>query len=870
MKVKKFIEEQLCSKKKLAGYVEMTDRTDLLLHQLFEKVAGLFLPYKGQVLSEEKVLGILNVQGTSLHSQMLSCYLPAWFGGSEQMMRSKQSLMGAFWKRFVPELGKILDGATLIEVNDLAVLRVEEKGEEFLFEEPIHFLLKKGEAYQAVMVNGGKNSSKKSLNGRTDTTRIEMDLRYAVVKTALEEDYKGIALTSLFYQEGETKGQIAPWVSNGTQKSNCFHMNFLEFYENGEFLLDVLLSRAMGVVELACQKTQTEKCNECPYSKECLVQKFSERKPAVQQEGTWKMPEFDAQQQKFISCNSDEILVCAGPGSGKTASLIGRIMRLAQDGYAPEKILLVTYTEKAAGEIRSRLLGKFPEDEMPRIGTLHSIAIEIDRVYAKMMKRRPHGVLSDAAEKRLLKEVLESYDWHLTGVDYRNFIKGDMRYNTVGIVYTRLKQWRKNPDTFFYKYSDYIPSQWERLADDIEEAKRKENYLTYDEFIVNASKILEESKEMKLYYQSLYEHLMVDEYQDINEEQNTLIALLKGNGALACIGDDDQAIYAFKGCSSRFMQSYSNTYPKAEVIFCNTNYRSTKGIIEFNNSILSQMDEKARISKVIEYAKYAKEGMRPVLYDKASATTVDEIIADVLSRGYGYGDIAVLATKNSTLEVLNDTLKAPSELASAFVAKDFLFHVVLNTLALVIGTDQSMNPLFRLGLLFEKEESWFIEMAKKKAQLDEIYDVVTFAKALSGETPCHYAARMAAYLDLDGSASEKEVLAIAEQTSSLEEFYGTLNDMRTFGDNKKIEYPIEDKVTLITSHSCKGMEWPVVIIYDTENFDAEVSLDGKQSMDARLFYVAASRAREELYFLKKEGSQTIIDASKYVRHERVS
>jgi len=868
MRVKKFIEKRLCSKKELMGFIENADQSDLLLYQYFEKMAALFVPYRRKVLSKE-VLDVVLQSAEKLYLQMLDCYLPEWFGKSEQTMKDKQSLMLSLWRRFVPQVNDILEGATLIEVNHLTNLLVESAGEEISFDEPVHFLLKKGDAYQAVIINGGKNG-KKSLNGRSDVTRIDVDLQYAVIKTALEEDYKGVSVTAVFYQEGEAKGNLAAWVSNGTQKSNVFHMDFSEFYENGEFLADVLLSRAEVVLELSCQKTQTEKCQACPYSGECLVQKYSERKFAVNRKGDWKLPDFDERQKEFISCDKDEILVCAGPGSGKTASLIGRIMRLAEDGFAPEKMLLVTYTDKAAGELKSRLLGKFPEDEMPRIGTLHSLAVEVDRIYARMRKGVKHGVFSDAVEKDLVKEVLESYDWHLTGVDYRNFIKGDMRYTTVGIVYNRLKAYRKSEESFFYKYRDYVPEEWEKLSKDIDALKNERKYLTYDEFIINASEILEKDTEVRLYYQSLFEHVMVDEFQDINAEQNRLLALLKGDGRLACIGDDDQAIYAFKGCSSRFMQEFTKVYPEAKTIFCNTNYRSTKEIIEFNNSILSQMDENSRIAKVIRCAEYAKRGLKPCLYDKADGPLVDKLIAEAVHRGYSYGDIAVLATKNATLEVLHDTLSAPTELASAFVTKDFLFHVVLNTLAIVIGRDLTLNPFIRLGILYEKDKAWMEKTVKKSLQRDDIYELLTFAKTLVGETPQHFAARIAAFVDLDGSASEKEVLTIAEQVASLDEFYKTLSDMKVYGDNKKIEYPIKNKVTLITSHSCKGMEWPVVIVYDTENFDAEVSLDGKQSMDARLFYVAASRAREELHFLKKEGSCTIIDESEFVIRKKIS
>ena len=129
------------------------------------------------------------------------------------------------------------------------------------------------------------------------------------------------------------------------------------------------------------------------------------------------------------------------------------------------------------------------------------------------------------------------------------------------------------------------------------------------------------------------------------------------------------------------------------------------------------------------------------------------------------------------------------------------------------------------------------------------------------ETPKHFVARVAAYLDMDESSSEKEMVSLAESsvTESLMEFHALLSGMVLYGEDKKIEYPIKDRVTLITAHSSKGKEWPVVIVYDTESFKGKVSDDGNDSMDARLFYVSTSRAKKVLYYLKSPGTATIID-----------
>ena len=221
---------------------------------------------------------------------------------------------------------------------------------------------------------------------------------------------------------------------------------------------------------------------------------------------------------------------------------------------------------------------------------------------------------------------------------------------------------------------------------------------------------------------------------------------------------------------------------------------------------------------------------------------------------------------NKDLIYLNDVLMAPTELASAYLINDFLYQVILNTLAIVLKADGTLNPYYRLGYAMEKDNTWFENVSKRRMPKDNVYEMMSFAQNLTDETPEHYVTRFSAFIGMDETDSETQILGIAQQAETLFDLYQSMYDLRFYDDNKKVEYPIKDKITLITSHSCKGMEWKVVIVYDTEDFDAVVSTDGKNSMDARLFYVAASRAKERLYFLKREGSETIIDDAKCVQH----
>ena len=131
----------------------------------------------------------------------------------------------------------------------------------------------------------------------------------------------------------------------------------------------------------------------------------------------------------------------------------------------------------------------------------------------------------------------------------------------------------------------------------------------------------------------------------------------------------------------------------------------------------------------------------------------------------------------------------------------------------------------------------------------------------ANETPEHYVARLSALLDMDGSVSEESVLSLVKSSGveTLQQLHQVLSDMILFGDDKKLEYPVGNKITLITAHSCKGKEWPVVILYDTDAFVDGVSDECGNSMDLRLFYVASTRAREHLILLKTYNSISVVD-----------
>jgi superfamily I DNA/RNA helicase len=866
MKTSDYADSMVCEKISLFKGMEKENegRTALVLYHFFQNLSSATAKAAGSRGVGADALRTVNDLAQKDFERALSQFQPEWFGGEHSMERKKE-LMKAFYRRFMGWYIPFIADATIVATDYTVSLPVINcNGDRVVLEDRVMMILEKGGVTYAVVVKTGKNSAGLCKKARTDGKKIENDFRLSVIKSCLEAAYPGILLLQVFFQEGERKGVIEPWKVDNTAKTNVAELDFADCYNDGRFDDAYCLSKAEKVLTEKAEQPSIKKCEGCIHQSECQIQTISQTKPAEKNTaGKWKMPEFDEWQQTYVEHMEGPVLVLAGPGSGKTASSVGRVIRLAEKGVPSEKILIVTFTEKAAGEVMTRLRGAFSEDEMPKISTLHGIAIEIVNLYERMHKLPYSRPYTTPTEKALMKKVLDDLPM-LTGVSYRTYCDG--KYSTVASVTNGMKQYRKDMDVFFEKHPDYVPEEWERLEDVLLAKKKEENLLTFDEILDQAADILQTEDDIKAYYYGKFHYMIVDEYQDTNALQDRLITQLNGHGNLACVGDDDQSIYRFNGASPEYVLNFQRRYPDAEKLLLPVNYRTTNQLVEFNNHILKLMGN-GRIDKHIRGASCAEEGVKPLYIPCNEPWVIDRQIEEARKMGYEYSDIAVIGTTNKPLSQLNEQLASPTELASAYLTSDFLFRMNYALLALVLEKGDRMTSLIRIGYLLEKEGEWYKRLRTENILSDDVRDLLEFAKKQSEETPEHFVARTAAYLDLDGSTSEEAMVSLARTQQELPELYQTMSDMLTYGDEKKVEYPIRDSVTLITAHSCKGKEWPVVIVYDTDAYGDTIGEDSEDSMDLRLFYVTATRAKQMVVFLKKEDSECLLDTS--VLSERV-
>lgn len=359
---------------------------------------------------------------------------------------------------------------------------------------------------------------------------------------------------------------------------------------------------------------------------------------------------------------------------------------------------------------------------------------------------------------------------------------------------------------------------------------------------------------------------MVDEYQDIDAVQAKLIYMLSSHRNLIAVGDDDQAIYGFRGGSSKFMLTFKDTFPEAEIVILKENFRATQSLVAASQKVISTNND--RIQK--EVSAMRGKGNAPVYYNGTDVKTVEDAVNKAVKLGYSYSDIAILSPKNVTLENLNEHLTIPTVLEKSYLVDDPLFAGIY--FSLLFRKNQADNTaMLHLCTLFDVDPPQLSNHSLYKSILQDTgyhdisdlefysvekaghsYQMLKFLSNISNIgilTPGQYVTYVAYALGLETSASVSTITDLIKenQPKDLKQFLELLVFMVRFEDDTKVAVSTADAVLLITNHESKGREFPVVILVD-ESFSDE---DSDESV--RLRYVAMTRAEDHLFILRKAG-----------------
>jgi ATP-dependent DNA helicase UvrD/PcrA len=355
-------------------------------------------------------------------------------------------------------------------------------------------------------------------------------------------------------------------------------------------------------------------------------------------------------QRQAVTHRSGPLLILAGAGSGKTRVLTMRIANLIHHGVDPERILALTFTNKAAREMRTRLkalLGKAPDGLW--VGTFHAIATRMLRPHADRLGYRAGFTIFDEDDSRsIMKRALAELD-----LDPK-------QHQVAGLLaaISRAKAEARSPEHITgRKAADRALRQvYERY----QALSRDSNGMDFDDLLLNLVQLLDGEAVIRDEWRSRFDHVLVDEYQDTNRVQYELLRLLcDGHRNLAVVGDDDQSIYAFRGADVRNILDFERDYTDATVVKLEQNYRSTQAILDVAHHVICRNQE--RTQKRLWTAR--GEGRRPVLLlapdDEAEAAFVgDEILALEQSEGWLHSDFAILYRTNAQSRAFEKALMA--------------------------------------------------------------------------------------------------------------------------------------------------------------------------------------------------------------------
>ncbi|MBC2715667.1 MAG: UvrD-helicase domain-containing protein [Desulfobacteraceae bacterium] len=571
-------------------------------------------------------------------------------------------------------------------------------------------------------------------------------------------------------------------------------------------------------------------------------------------------------------------LVVAGAGSGKTRTLTAKIAYLIDHGYSPECILAITFTNKAAGEMKSRLvdLTGLSIDRFPWVRTFHSACFKILKQHCHILGyETPLQIYSEYQQQKIVKEIL---------------VKLNIDKKYLYPIRSHLSNAKNsgNPGSYFDAQRRMAYGNLHEIFDLYEKELLLKNAVDFDNILLVTRNLLRDHPEIQRQYQSMFSYLLVDEYQDTNNLQEDLTRLLLGSGNLFCVGDDWQAIYGFRGSNVDHFIQFVENYESARIFRLEQNYRSAEEIVQAANELIRF--NKNRVDKDCYSRKNGGSiEVHDFYSDEEEAGWVVRKIELLNDAGIKYENMAVLyRTKFCSLsfekafrsagipykmlgakgfferkEILDITCYLT---AAVFEKDDVALERVLNTPKRGIGPgtlnkinqmrtgEMSLQDAVRKAL----EEKVLPEKVYKALKsllnlLDDIKTMLPDAAIREVLERSNYLDYLQKYSKSSGDYTTREenldqLIYSSSQYSTLLEY---LEDASLVKEDKDEGDDLETGVSLSTMHASKGLEFYTVFVVGCEenllpHWKSKES-EAEIQEERRLMYVAMTRAEQYLY-----------------------
>ena len=589
-------------------------------------------------------------------------------------------------------------------------------------------------------------------------------------------------------------------------------------------------------------------------------------------------------QHAAVTHGEGPLLVIAGAGSGKTRTLVHRMAYLVSEGVNPESILLLTFTRKAAQNMlwrASQLTGSACRKVMG--GTFHATANILLRQYGHFIGIGPNFTIIDRADSEGIINLIKS-SLGMAGANKRfpskrmvmNLISGSVNKNT------------SLEDLVFGGHMHLVEfmDDFKTIAEHYRQFKLDHALMDYDDLLVNWKRLLVESEQARQTLSQRFGHILVDEYQDTNHIQAETVRLLAyTHNNVMVVGDDAQSIYSFRGADFANIMHFGEQFTGARLIKLEENYRSSKAILALSNEIISHAEEKFAKTLFTEIEGGPRPRLAICANEAAEARFVADQITQLLSQGVAMEEIAILFRSgfhSYKLEIelagrnLNFEKRGGLKLTESAHIKDVLsfFRVIINPQdnlswsRLLLQVDKvGPKTAQKIVRFFAETENPIAALAKYpaapawKTPFHELSNCLTTLQAEERipselfELVMQYYQPIFEKIYFDDYPKRSKDL---EQIRALITGYG---DLRSFVDDTALDPPESEtqidlalpegkRLVLSTIHSAKGLEWEAVFIIGLAEgrFPNQHAMPGEQwEEERRLFYVAATRAKKELF-----------------------
>ncbi len=602
------------------------------------------------------------------------------------------------------------------------------------------------------------------------------------------------------------------------------------------------------------------------------------------------LEQLNERQREAVLATEGAVLILAGAGSGKTRVLTTKIAHLIDEGVSPWEVVAITFTNKAANEMKVRVADLIAEDvDRMWIGTFHSICSRIlRRDIDKLGYDRNFTIYDRDDQRSLMKEIYKD----------KGMTEERLKIASVLSLISDAKNRGLSPEVFEKEGGGFATHKAvAELYRAYEERKRKYNSLDFDDLIEVTLRLFAKEPKVAEYYARRFRYVFVDEYQDTNRGQYELVRYFaKEHGNISVVGDADQSIYGWRGADISNILDFEKDFPEAKTILLEENYRSTKPILDAANVLIRNNEE--RVEKNLWTRK--EEGRKAEYHqfhdEYGESRAVVSLINNCVYDGYRLSDMAILYRTNAQSREFEEALMRESipyrmvgglKFYDRKEIKDVIAYLrvlvnpednvslkrILNTPKRGIGdvtvakaeAEATERGLSLYALLSEGRSDrfatkkaaasldWFVSMmegirenlaeekvedvAKKVVERSGYLDTLKASGAVEDRTRLE---------NIDSFISSVAEYEAQEEGATLEEF---LQSVSLLSDVDKTDES-SSGVNLMTIHSSKGLEYPIVFLTGMEEglFPSRRSLDeGGLEEERRLCYVAVTRAKERLY-----------------------